>query len=130
MPVGSSFLICSSSTRTRLMTSIEFAFGRTQMPMKTAFCPENRTPVLYSSAKNICFLHTADRGQTRLDQTHQVVSNFVRLKDVGGETEISGSKLRISRLDCNDRNFRFGRQVAPDGIDPRANVGESLVSVV
>ena len=37
MPVGSSFLICSSSTRTRLITSIELAFGRTQMPMKTAF---------------------------------------------------------------------------------------------
>ena len=46
MPVGSSFLICSISTRTRLMTSIEFALGKTQMPMKTACCPEKRTSVL------------------------------------------------------------------------------------
>ena len=36
MPVGSSFWICSISTRTRLTTSIEFAFGKTKMPMKTA----------------------------------------------------------------------------------------------
>ena len=46
MPLGSSFWICSISTRTRLITSTEFAFGRTQMPMNTAFCPENRTSVL------------------------------------------------------------------------------------
>ena len=46
MPVGSSFWICSSSARTRLITSIEFAFGKTQMPMKTAFWPEKRTSVL------------------------------------------------------------------------------------
>ena len=46
MPVGSSFWICSISVRTRLTTSIEFAFGRTKMPMKTARCPVKRTSVL------------------------------------------------------------------------------------
>jgi hypothetical protein len=46
MPVGNSFWICSISVRTRLITSTELAFGKTQMPMNTAFCPEKRTSVL------------------------------------------------------------------------------------
>lgn len=43
MPLGSSRLICSISARTALMTSSEFAFGRTQMPMKVAARPLMRT---------------------------------------------------------------------------------------
>ena len=39
MPVGSSRLMSSSSVRTRFTTSIEFALGKTQIPMKTACSP-------------------------------------------------------------------------------------------
>ena len=42
---GSSFCKESSSTRTRLMTSREFALGRDQTPMKTAVCPLKFTAV-------------------------------------------------------------------------------------
>ena len=46
MPVGRSFWICSISVLTRFTTSIELAFGKTKMPMKTARCPEKRTSAL------------------------------------------------------------------------------------
>ncbi len=43
MPLGSSFLMLSTSLRTRAMTSTELALGSTHTPMNTAFLPEKRT---------------------------------------------------------------------------------------
>ena len=60
-----------------------------------------------AAAENIGALHAADRGQARLDQAHEIIGHLVRLENVGSETEIGGSDLRIGRLDFDDRNFRI-----------------------
>ena len=83
-----------------------------------------------TTAENIRLLHSTDGGQTWLDQTHQIIGHLVRLKNVGCKTKVSRRKLGISCLDCYDRNFRFRREVTPDGIYPGADVGQSFVGVI
>ena len=58
-----------------------------------------------AAAQNVGFLHAADRGQSRLDQAHEIIGDLVRLENVRGETEISGGKLRIGRLNADHRDF-------------------------
>ena len=52
-----------------------------------------------AAAENVGFLHAADRGQTRLDQSHEIIGYLVRLKNVRSKTQISGSELRIGGLE-------------------------------
>ena len=59
-------------------------------------------------------LHAADRGQARLDEADEIIGYLVRLKDVGGEAQIGGGELRVGRLDVDDRDFGFRREIAPD----------------
>src|SRR6266550_4098097 len=70
-----------------------------------------------ASSENIRLLHATDCRQPRLYQTHEIISDLVRLKDIRSETQICGSKSRIRRFDIDHWNLRFGRQIAPDRID-------------
>src|SRR2546430_11154254 len=53
-------------------------------------------------------------------------SYFVRLKNVGSETEISRSELGIRRLNADDRNLSVRWQIATDRIHFRADVRQRL----
>src|SRR5207247_7455797 len=83
-----------------------------------------------ASAENVGFLDSADGRQPRLHQSNQIIRYLVRLKNVRGETEIRRSKPRIRRLDTYDWDFCLWRQVLPDCINLRGNVGQRFVGVV
>ncbi len=82
-----------------------------------------------ASAENVGFLHAADRGQARLDQADEIIGHFVRLQNIRGETQVSGSDLRIGGLNRDHRDLRLGRQIVADRVHSRADIGERLVRV-
>src|SRR5206468_10027485 len=75
-------------------------------------------------------LHAADRGKARLYDTNEIISDFVRLEDVGGKTEIGRGELRIGRLELDHGHLCFGRQIVSLRVHFRADVGERFVPVV
>ena len=83
-----------------------------------------------AAAENLRALDTRDRGQTRLDDARQVIGDLVRLQNIRGEAEIGGGELRIGRLDIDDRDFGFGREIAAHLIDLRADLRKRFVRIV
>ncbi len=81
-------------------------------------------------AENLRPLHAGERGQPRLHDAGEVVGDFVRLQNIGGEAEIGGSVLGVGRLDVDHRHFSFRGQIVPLLIDLRTDFGERLVRVV
>src|SRR5262249_27800584 len=58
------------------------------------------------------------------------IRNFVRLENVRRKTQVRGSKLRIRRLNSDNRNLGFWRQVVPDGVHSGADIGKRFIRVV
>ena len=83
-----------------------------------------------ASAENIRPLHAGERGQPRLDDAGEVVGDFVRLQNIGGEAEIGGRELGVRRLDVDHRHFSFRGQIVALLVDLGTDFGERLVRIV
>ena len=71
------------------------------------FHPDSHREV--AAPEDVRLLHAADCGQPRLHQPHEVIRDFVWLKNVRRKAQIGRGSLRILRQNFDYGNFRFGR---------------------
>ena len=81
-------------------------------------------------AEDFGALYPGDGGEPRLDDTGEVVGDFVGLENVGGETEIGRGALRVGVDDIDDRHLGLGRQVVAHLVHFRADLGQGFGRIV
>ena len=83
-----------------------------------------------AGAKDVRPLDAADRGQLRLDNPCQIISDLILVEVLGIKTQVGGGELVIAGLELDDGRFGFGRQIVAHLGDFRLNLCERCVVVV
>ena len=65
-----------------------------------------------------------------MDDTHQIVGDFVGLEDIGSKGKVGGCARTIGRLHRDDGDFGLRGQIAADLIDFGADLRQCLGRVV
>ena len=63
-------------------------------------------------------------AELRLDLARQIVGELRRRHGLRRRADVEGRISTVRTLDVDDRRFRFGRQLAPDLVEPVAHFGQ------